>query len=803
VTAQAAEIDEATLALLTDEVRELLLRPKAMQAHVLDTLGTTIANMRDEAVKARKDSGIEDTWRECEEAYLGIDDLNRSEFEGARWAKPMTMDGGLRRERTRGQDETKATAFVKLTARYVDAGTSKVCEIALPADGKAFTLKATPVPEMDAAKDSEQPAQEITGQPMPDENGQPVTVGALAKNEIERAESAAEKAANRIHDWMVEYKHPAEMRKVVFDMARIGVGVVCGPIPDSKRVVVVRRVKPAPAAVDPAVPPEVRAKPVAAAAALSVEIVDQVKPVARWVDPWKFYPAPGCGEDIHNGDHCFEVDDILEGQLARLADRQDLFYIKDRIAKVLLEGPNKVHVDSGNTERKPIEEAYQIWHMRGSMSRAEFEAANPEQASKLDKALDRVNVVVSLVNDTVIRAIQSPTDSGRLPYHVGCWSRRAGHWAGIGVGEQVRTPQRIVNAATRAMLNNAAKSSGSNVVMDPNVVEAANGDPNLRGGDKLWWIKNGAGVADVRAVFAAFNWPNTTEKLMLIIEYGFKLAEEHSSIPLITQGQSGKTTPDTFGGQQLQDNNANQLLRAVGFGLNDTVTTPLVDQFYEWLLLDPDVPDEEKGDYQVDTSGALALIEKAIQDQTILAMGQLLANPKLKIDPARWFEAWARSKRLNPQEFQYSDAEWEKISSQPPPKDPTVEAAEIRAKAMIETAKSADALMAQRIKVDTDRDTEYVKSQERRDAISAEAKREELALRERIARLEYQKSLLDFANKREMSLQDAKVELSKTAMELRTQKELAGMTNAKDAEQVAPTSMEPAGQAPDGEAFQK
>ena len=64
------------------------------------------------------------------------------------------------------------------------------------------------------------------------------------------------------------------------------------------------------------------------------------------------------------------------------------------------------------------------------------------------------------------------------------------------------------------------------------------------------------------------------------------------------------------------------LLRNVGFGLNDTVTTPLVDAFYEWLLLDPDVPDDEKGDYQVDTSGALAisrLIRKNVQNCCRLA----------------------------------------------------------------------------------------------------------------------------------------------------------------------------------------
>ena len=46
-------------------------------------------------------------------------------------------------------------------------------------------------------------------------------------------------------------------------------------------------------------------------------------------------------------------------------------------------------------------------------------------------------------------------------------------------------------------------------------------------------------------------------------------AEESTSIPLITQGQTGPTTPDTFGAAQLQNNNANQLLRSVGYAVDE------------------------------------------------------------------------------------------------------------------------------------------------------------------------------------------------------------------------------------------
>jgi len=764
-------MNSADLQDLPDEVREEIQRPQVERADRLHGLATHIAKLRDEAVAARKESGIEATWHDNEEAYLGIDDLTRNDFMAAKWAKPMTMEGGLIKK-TNPADSTKATAFVMVTARYVDAGTAKVCETALPVDGKPFTLKATPVPELSSASEDSTPAEQITGQPMPGPDGQPVAVKDLAKHQIEKAEKAAEKACARIYDWMVEYKHPAEMRKVIFDGARIGTGVIHGPIPEPRKARVLRRD--------------------AQSGAVALEIVQKIKPAARWVDPWNFYPAPGCGEDIHRGGHAFEYDRMLAAELAGLSGPG---WIKPAIMEVIKEGPNKVNLEQGNPHEPQHKKQFDVWHFTGKIARAAFEAANGDQAEELPEGVDEVQAVVTLVNDRVVRAIRPVLESDNLPYRVFNWRRRAGHWAGVGVAEQVKTPQKIVNAATRAMLNNAGMSAGSQIVSIMGALIPADGSNKITP-DKLWWLDpaSAAGIDDVRKAFAAFEWPNKTPQLMSIVEYGFKLAEEHSSIPLITLGQSGDTTPDTFGGQQLQDNNANQLLRDVGFGLNDTVTTPLVDDFYEWLLLDPDVPDDEKGDYQVDTSGALAIIEKALQDQFIPQLVAASKDPAYELHPGRCMEAMLRSKRLSPEQFQLTEAEKEAKAKQPPPKAPAVEAAEIRANAQVQVAQSRDQLMVEKIRVDTDRDTMHLQAQTERTAMEREGTLEELRLRERIA-------LLQYATQERISLQEAKVALARDTMKLQVQKELAGADG--EGPQVATPPTEPEGRAADGRAFQE
>ena len=767
---------------LPEEVRAAIESQDEDKSERLQKLGQTIAGLRDEAIKARAASGIESTWMDCEMQFVGCDAMTRHKFEGARWAKPSTMDGPLQSDVER-RDDTKATAFVNETRRYVMAGHAKVCEVVLPMDGKPFTLKATPVPEMSGAAEDETPAEQITGTPMPGHDGQPVKVKDLAKAAIEVAEKAAEKASTRVADWMVEYKHPAEMRKVIFDGARIGVGVLKGPIPEPKRAMVVRKDK--------------------ATGTVAVEFVEKIKPVARWTDPWRFYPAPGCGEDIHKGGHAFECDPMLKDELVKLGE--GLHFLPDAIDKVIAEGPGKIFAndDGRKTDSNQDKKLFEVWHFYGRIPRVDFECANDEQASEVDRARDTVFAIITLVNDTVIRAVLNPLESGRLPYQVFCWSRRAGHWAGVGVAEQVAVPQLILNGASRAMLNNAAASAGSHVIMDDNAVDpAAAGDYRLGVGDKLWFLRKGAVTDDVRKVFASFQWPNTTAQLMTIIEWAFKLFEEHSSIPLITQGQSGDTTPDTFSGQQLQDNNANQLLRDVGFALNDQITTPLVDQMYEWLLLDETVPNDEKGDYQVDTSGAMAIIEKALSEQRMPMLLQMSTNPAYGLNPKLCAEGVIRNWRMVPAQFQYTAAELEQMAQQPPPEDPAIQAAKIRAESAEKIAQSRDQLAGQRNAADIDRDTKYNESLAARDQANAQLKLEELRLKVRLAELEY-------AAQERISLQEAKVKLADTSMKLTTTKELAALkTDAASKGEPTPKPVispviEPAGRADEGRSFEQ
>jgi len=801
---------------LPDDVRDILGPHIAEDADTLTLIGRAIAEKRDEAKVARTSSGIETTWLEAEEAYIGIDEANRHEFQEGRWTKPTSVDGPLSTGRGPKAPNHKSTVFVRITARYVDAGAAKLAEILLPPDDKAFSFSEMPVPELIAAKeDKSQVVHEGLGVPLtrPAQPGEatppaaaptapqqavppamaalaagapasptaptpgppaaaapaqvPLTVADLALENIEIARKKAKAAETRIYDWMVECQHQAEMRKAVFDAARIGVGVLKAPFPKSKRKIAVTK----------------------AASGIEIQIRQDVKPASAWVDPWNIFPDPACGENIHEGDFIFERDHMSARQVRELKMLPG--YISAEIDLVLEEGPQKANVNDGTKTAgingKRHKGRYEVWYFYGAMKRDDMNALNKASGQPdVDGDKDQVYAIVTLINDRAVRATINPLDSGSFPYHSVPWQRRAGSWAGIGVAEQLKAPQSITNASLRAMLNNAGKSAGSQFIIDRSCVIPAD-DSWMITPDKIWFLTSEGLGRDVRALFMAIEIPNITAPMMTIVQFGMQLAEECTSIPLVTQGQSGETSPQTFGATQLQDTNANQLLRSIGYAFDDYITEPVVRQFYEWLLLDPNVPDEEKGEFSINAHGSAALVERAIQDQTIGQLGQAAANPIYGADPKKWFKQMLRSKRLDPADFTYTEEQQAKIDATPPADPPPVAVAKIQADTAAKqiVAKQAsdqqtvqnEARIAQAAQAleggHVQNDAQRIQAEQHRTLADATVKLHEIQMRHQLA-------MLDYANKHQMNLDQVKAALAKTAMTLQTQRDLNAQDNAAD-----------------------
>ena len=772
----------------------------------LEKLGDIIAGKRKDAVDARKESGIETIWLACEEAYIGMDDMNRHEFAEARWAKPTSMAGPLTSNRI-PIDEGRSNVFVRMTSRYVDHGVSKLCEILLPIDEKAFHFDATPVPELIEAKDDERTVAHDDGTPMmrkpeeapvigqtpaqPPVAGQPpaqpvpIKVKDFAQENIDIASDCAKKAETRIYDWMVESKYPAECRKVAHDAGRIGVGVLKGPFPDIRE--------------DRAV--------VKSPKGITLEIKQSIVPALKWVDPWNIFPNAACGENIHDGDDIFERDYLSEKKLKKLKQHSD--YLSGQIDKVITEGPGKIYADGGSHTDKKSKKRYEVWYWYGVLKRSDMEVANAVGIEDVEQ--EEINAIVTMVNDTVIKAVINPLDSGSFPYRVMSWSRRPGHWAGVGIGEGISAPQRMANASTRALLNNAGLTAGPQIIIDQIGIVPADGSWKLTP-NKIWYKTGESTASKVSDAFFAVIIPSVQKEMAAIIEYAMRLAEESSGIPLVTQGQVGPTTPQTFGQAELQNNNSLTWLRSVGYRFDDMITEPLVNDMYEWLLLDPEVPEEEKGDFNINAHGSAAMVERAIQEQTVMGLLGASANPEYRINPPKLFALMLKSKRIDPREVQYSDEEFEKLPKASAPLPVMVEQVkgqnalqlqQVKDKTATAIAQGHDQVTVAKTKEDTDRDRVFVEAEAERTRNEYTAQMAELQMRERLA-------MLDYSNKHQITIEQIKAKLADTSMRLNVQKDLSVAAhtvelhkhhNPAAVPEVITPPTEPAGRAENGQAF--
>jgi hypothetical protein len=709
------------------------------QARDYALLCDTLKRMRDEAVTGRITSGIEEIWIEDQEHYDGVDDSNRTE----RATKPRTSAGTVRLSNTEKPANTRSTVFVEITRPYVDAAAARVSDMLLPTDDRNWALTHTPMPDMVVKLEDATPLADPAGrQVVMPEDGRPATVADQARQVIEAARKAAEKAQTRIDDWLTECNYLDECRSVIDDAARIGTGILKGPHPMKKRKRAV----------------------VNALQKVGIVIQEAIVPWSCRVDPWNFFPDPDCGEDIQRGKYCFERDYMTGKQLG---DLRGTGYLDEVLNQILEEGPGG-HKDDNNPNEKnrSDSELYEVWYFHGYLSARDLDMMGTSHGSG-----EQFPVIATIINDKVAKVALSVLDSGEYPYDIFVWQRRPGHWAGKGVSRQMRTEQRGVNAATRALMDNMGESSRPYRIINRALIEP--------GPDRwTWYAKEDADVQNVRDAVTFFAAPSMQAELAAVIDYWMKRAEDATGLPMLLQGQLGRA-PDTVGGMTMLNNNASTVLRRIAKNYDSRITERHIGRYYEWLLIYGE-DDSEKGDFSIKARGSSALIERDMQNQVLIQSIGMSLNPAFGLSPQKMMQKFLKGQRLAVEELELDDEEKQKLAQmQQQPQDPRLQVAQLNAQVQGQKVQSEERIEAMRIEAeqrDAELDRAFAQWEKNIDA-TLEA-----------ARIDNEKS---------MNFDEIKASLADTAMKLRTQVKLAGR------KQVLTPPTEPPQHAPDGMAYQQ
>lgn len=757
----------------------------------LDAIGLKLSATRSEAIDGRKNSGIEDEWLEDEEFYEGIDDANRRELKAWR-GKPLGSQVIVDEDnQSRG-----STIFLNITRAYVDAVSARMGDMMLPTDDRGWAIRPTPRPDISGLAEGKVPKQisEAINEASEDETvraDQTANAIEQAKEIMKVATESAKKAEEQIWDWHVESQFSAHNRRLIEDAAKVGTGVLKGPVPVKSTKLVFLKGK--------------------------LKQVEEIKPASLRVFYRNFFPDPACGEDIHSGNYVWERDDITRSALMKLVGNKG--YIDDQIRKVIDEGPMSAEGDyttgqdnpglgNSNTERR--NNLFEIWYYHGAISTKELLAIDimsEKENIRFEDDEEFVHVQVTMVNNRVLKTTISHLANGEFPYDVMVWQRRLGMPFGIGIARQLRPAQRIIVGAMRHMMDNAGVAGGPMVYIDTNLVQAADGVNEIT----PWKVFIGADDADpsetsrTKEAIQFLKAPMIQVELQNIIELGLKLAEDITGLPLIMQGQTNQSTPETLGGMMLQNYNASSVLRRVARLYDDIVTTPHIRRYYKHILQYAK-DDAMKGDFNIDARGSSALVEKDSANQALLQLGQYMLNPVFKKDPQKWMDKVLKAYHLDPESLDFDDEKWQEIVEQmsQPPADPKLEIAQLQQQTTMQIAqfnaeRNAEMKQFDAQTADAKKDKE-IQFEAYKEQFKAENVEKEMNFKVGFAQMEqdFEAMLVQLkeqgANDRQVAVLKQKIQ--DTVLKLQTQVSL----NDTD---VATPAAEPKGRAPDGEAFAK
>jgi hypothetical protein len=700
----------------------------------LQAFGQSMSHQRDEWIRARYSYGVDKRWLEDEDQYNAKDNVNKAASQmmtSVEQGYPVT---------TQNAKPHRSTVYIGLTRQKTNAAEARISDILLPTDDRNWGIKPTPKPKLMAmSRDTQMAGDKETGQPlMHPETGQPLAMRDIARAAMQTAREKSDAMQLEIEDQLIECDYNGELRKVIHNAARLGTGVIKGPI-------VTNRTRKA----------WQPYKDMEGNTIHQLDIVNEVTPASFSIDPRNVWPDPGCGDSIHNGKGVYEREQMTSRQVRDLAKQPG--FMKEQLRKVLEEGPKKSATFQelkDEDQRDIARDVYEMWSYWGEVDHDDLEAAGIKMGEKDE--LRAVSACVVMINSTIVKAFLNPLEGGDLPYDFYVWERVSDSVWGYGIPYLMRAQQKVLNAAWRQMMDNAGVSSGPQIIVKAGAIQPADKQWQISA-RKIWFATDE--VDDVRKAFTAVEFNSHQVELSGIIKMAMELADMETGVPVIMQGEKG-AAPDTVGGMQMLMNSANVVLRRLVKQFDDMVTRPHIRRYYDYNMMYNE--DEEiKGDFSIDARGSSALLIRDIQNQAFLNLLAAGANPVygVYLDTQKLFEKALQAQHIDPKDVFKSEEELEKIKEQQKnpqeaPPDPAMAVAQLRGQIEMEKAKAQNAGDMAELQV-----RQGIAQQE------GEIRMAEMQLTREI-------EMLKMANTQNLTLEQIKAKLADTAMRERGKKEL-------------------------------
>ncbi len=506
--------------------------------------------------------------------------------------------------------ENSSKIFVNLTRSKCNTAESKWSDLVLPTDDKNWGLKPTPVPDLMLALTDETPLTLSDGAEAVDEkSGDPLMEKDLAEEIMKEATKKATLMEQEMDDQLTEAKYNMICRSLIHDAVVMGTGIIKGPMVESRKSKTWEKTE----GVD------------GVKAQWAMGLREEKAPTAGRVDPWNFFPDMAA-TSWENCEFTFERHLMIRKELRKLAKQPG--FLPGQIKLVLESTPNasQAHLSYLNELRQisgitqiHTDTRYEVLEYHGPIEKEDLMVFGIEV--DMENPLEEYEGVVWVSGGTVIKVGLNHMDSQELPYDILNWEQDETNIFGFGVPYRMRDPQKVMNASWRMVLDNAALSTGPQILINKAVIEPADGKWEMSP-RKIWWMKTKDPKMRADYAMQTFNIDNNQPALTAIFEMAHRLADEETSVPQMQMGnQPGDTQQPamlkTLGGTALWMSSMNVMMRRAVKCFDDQITVPFLTRVYDWnMQFNP--KDSIKGDMKIDARGTSVLLVREMQARNIM-----------------------------------------------------------------------------------------------------------------------------------------------------------------------------------------
>lgn len=349
------------------------------------------------------------------------------------------------------------------------------------------------------------------------------------------------------------------------------------------------------------------------------------------VAPFDFRPSPDASS-TQNGTYVIEKTRMTRRALSWAMDKK--YWIHSQIERVLEEyrtqNRNWLIDNSQNPETQPN---FTIWREDETIESLEHHGIvsgrelRPYGIMADDDTYYETKVVVSGYRTLFVKVSAEPYVTTR-PYHNASYERHGERFWNTCPVIKMRDVQRSINAATRAQIRNMAFSSGPQVEIDVSRVKSyvANIEDLLDISPYRARLVDQDMVNGGRAAYQFTNVPEIISKLVPVLNYYWKVADDVSNIPNYAQGDTGLSGAGrTFRGFSAVFAQALKVFKMPVQNLDVGVFVPFAQALYDYNMTYSE-DDSIKGDANVRALGSTGLVERELQQQRALEAMQVVSQ---------------------------------------------------------------------------------------------------------------------------------------------------------------------------------